>query len=53
MPSHVMLTGRQRRAAVLVAVLAALMLGGCTQDSGVVPNPDTPTLPVEDGGGNY
>jgi PBP1b-binding outer membrane lipoprotein LpoB len=48
-----MSTGTGRRAAVLAAIVAALMLGGCTQDSGVVPNPDTPTLPVEDGGGNY
>jgi hypothetical protein len=48
-----MSTGTRRRAAVLAALLAAALLGACTQDSGVVPDPDTPTLPVEDGGGNY
>jgi PBP1b-binding outer membrane lipoprotein LpoB len=43
---------RARRIAAL-AVLLAAVLGGCTQNSSVVPNPDTPTLPVEDGGGGY
>jgi hypothetical protein len=53
MPSRVMSTGARRRTAAIAAMLVLAMLGGCTQDSGVVPNPDTPTLPVEDGGGGY
>jgi hypothetical protein len=53
MSSRVMSTGAGRRTAILAALLAAVVLAGCTQDSGAVPNPDTPTLPVEDGGGTY
>jgi hypothetical protein len=41
------------RCIAVLALLIAAVLGGCTQNSGVVPDPDTPALPVEDGGGGY
>jgi FlaG/FlaF family flagellin (archaellin) len=53
MSSRVMSTGARRRTAILAALLAAVVLGGCTQESGAVPDPETPILPVEDGGGGY
>jgi hypothetical protein len=53
MPARAMSIGARRRTAVLAVLFAAAVLGGCTESGRVVPDPDTPTLPVEDGGGGY
>jgi outer membrane lipoprotein-sorting protein len=53
MPSHVMLTGSRRRAALLAALLAAGFVTGCTQAGGANPAPAAAVMPDDDSDPSY
>jgi hypothetical protein len=53
MPTRVTSIGARRRAAVVAALLAAVLVAGCTQTGGATPAPAAPVMTDDDGDPNY